>query len=65
MNDRKGPLEEERGKEKVHRQKRYRKGEKQSGIYFHLSTALKAINTYRAWSSGTILVCECVFVGDG
>lgn len=35
-------------KEKVHRQKRDREGEKESGIYFHLSTALKAINTYKA-----------------
>lgn len=57
---------EERKGEEVHSQKRWRQGEKESGIYFHLSTALKAINTYKApafralgqyWS---VRVCVCV-----
>jgi len=34
--------------------KRHREGEKQSGIYFHPSTALKAINTYKARASGAL-----------
>lgn len=32
----------------MHSEKRHREGVKDSGIYFHLSTALKAINTYKA-----------------
>lgn len=36
----------------VHSLKSQKKGEKQCGIYFHLSTAFKAINTYKASALG-------------
>lgn len=46
------------------KQKGQREGEKQSGIYFHLSTALKAINTYKASACRALgqywSVCVCV-----
>lgn len=56
----------ENGKWKVHSLKRHKEGEKESGIYFHLSTALKAINTYKASASGHWdnighAVCLCVW----
>lgn len=58
-----------RGKEKkeVRSEKRHREGEKESGIYFHLSTALKAMNTYKASAFRALgpYWLVCVFLCDG
>lgn len=67
MNNGKRWLGEEGRKKEVYGQKSQGKGEKGSGIYFHLSTALKAINTYKASALGPLGQCwsMCVFVCDG
>lgn len=60
-------VREEGDGEKVHTLNRREEGEKESGIYFHLSTAFKAINTYKSYCFGALgqyWSC-CVFVCDG
>lgn len=58
---------ERKGEGKSASPERHREGEKESGIYFQLSTALKAINTYKASAFRALgqYWSECVFVCDG